>query len=238
MKKTPKKLLNEGNAKTIKGEKYGYKTFGLHLSPSDKSGFNTCHWASKGCRMACLDTAGRGAMSNVQASRIAKTRYLFEHRSDFVIQLRAEIMKAIKRAERLNLIPCFRLNLTSDIPWEDYDDLISDFPQVTFYDYTKGKKRMTAYLDGELPPNYHLTYSRSERKGDDLASIAFLESGGNVAVVFRNQLPKTWKGYEVIDGDKSDLRFLDGTKKVIGLVEKGRAKKDESGFVVESSNDL
>jgi len=230
--KTPKKLLNDGNAKTIKGEKLGFKTFGLHLSPSDKSGFNTCQWASKGCRMACLDTAGRGIMSNVQASRIAKTRYLFEYRADFVNQLRSEIGKAIKRAEKLEMVPCFRLNLTSDIPWETYG-IIEEFPQVTFYDYTKGTKRMSAYLAGELPPNYHLTYSRSERKGDDLTCLAFLESGGNVAIVFRNELPKTWKGYEVINGDESDLRFRDGSGKVVGLVEKGMAKKDETGFVVE-----
>jgi hypothetical protein len=38
----------------------------------------------------------------------------------------------------------------------------------------------------------------------------------------------------VINGDETDLRFLDGKQKVVGLVEKGRAKKDESGFVVES----
>lgn len=92
---------------------------------------------------------------------------------------------------------------------------------------------MSAYLAGELPPNYHLTYSRSERKGDDLACLAFLESGGNVAIVFRNELPATWKGYDVINGDESDLRFRDGSGKVIGLVEKGMAKKDETGFVVE-----
>lgn len=140
MKKTPKKLLNEGNAKTIKGEKLGFKTFGLHLSPSDKSGYNACQWASKGCRMACLDTAGRGIMSNVQESRIAKTRYLFEHRADFLTQLRKEIRLAIKRAEKNDMVPCFRLNLTSDIPWEDYG-IITEFPQVTFYDYTKGKKK-------------------------------------------------------------------------------------------------
>jgi hypothetical protein len=37
----------------------------------------------------------------------------------------------------------------------------------------------------------------------------------------------------VINGDETDLRFLDGKQKVVGLVEKGRAKKDESGFVIE-----
>jgi hypothetical protein len=63
-----------------------------------------------------------------------------------------------------------------------------------------------------------------------------LEMGGNVAVVFRNQLPKTWKGFEVVNGDETDLRFLDKKGVVVGLIEKGFAKKDETGFVQEGVN--
>ena len=227
------KLLNSGNAKTIKGEKLGFKTYGVHLSPFNKSGFQVCKWASKGCARACLDTAGRGVMSNVQRSRINKTKFLFEDRSGFLDQLRAEIKSAIRSSEKKGLVPCFRLNLTSDFKWEE-TGIFEEFPEAQFYDYTKGKNRMLEYLQGNLPPNYHLTYSRSEKKGDDIHSKAFLKSNGNVAVVFRGKLPKTWEGFDVIDGDESDLRFLDGTGKVIGLVEKGLAKKDETGFVVEA----
>ena len=227
------KLLNSGNAKTIKGEKLGFKTYGVHLSPFNKSGFQVCKWASKGCAKACLDTAGRGVMSNVQRSRINKTKFLFEDRNGFLDQLRAEIKSAIRSSEKKGLVPCFRLNLTSDFKWEE-TGIFEEFPEVQFYDYTKGKKRMIEYLEGNLPPNYHLTYSRSEKKGDSVHSKAFLASGGNVAVVFRGKLPKKWHGFDVIDGDESDLRFLDGTGKVIGLVEKGLAKKDETGFVVEA----
>lgn len=227
------KLLNSGNAKTIKGEKLGFKTYGVHLSPFNKSGFQVCKWASKGCARACLDTAGRGVMSNVQRSRINKTKFLFEDRNGFLDQLRAEIKSAIRSSEKKGLVPCFRLNLTSDFNWEE-TGIFEEFPEVQFYDYTKGKNRMIEYLEGNLPPNYHLTYSRSEKKGDSVHSKAFLASGGNVAVVFRGKLPKTWEGFDVIDGDESDLRFLDGTGKVVGLVEKGLAKKDETGFVVEA----
>jgi len=227
------KLLNSGNAKTIKGEKLGFKTYGVHLSPFNKSGFQVCKWASKGCARACLDTAGRGVMSNVQRSRINKTKFLFEDRNGFLDQLRAEIKSAIRSSEKKGLVPCFRLNLTSDFKWEE-TGIFEEFPEAQFYDYTKGKNRMLEYLQGNLPPNYHLTYSRSEKKGDDIHSKAFLKSGGNVAVVFRGTLPKTWNGFDVIDGDESDLRFLDGTGKVVGLVEKGLAKKDETGFVVEA----
>ena len=57
-------------------------------------------------------------------------------------------------------------------------------------------------------------------------------SGGNVAVVFRGSLPAEYMGKKVVNGDESDLRFLDEKNVVVGLVEKGQAKKDESGFVV------
>ena len=231
------KLLNQGNAKTLKGEKVGFRTFGLHLSPANKSGFNVCQWSSAGCRAACLDTAGRGCMSNVQNSRIAKTQRFFKDNFGFMSDLRIEIGKAIKSAARKSLTPCFRLNLTSDIPWENMKkgsktSVIEEFPEVNFYDYTKGFTRMMAWLDGKMPDNYHLTFSRSEETSDDRMK-KILSLGGNVAVVFRGSLPKTYLGFPVVDGDENDLRFKDGKGLVVGLVEKGLAKKDETGFVVE-----
>jgi len=153
----------------------------------------------------------------------------------FMAQLFKEIASAVKSAQKKNLIPCFRLNLTSDLPWEkitlDGKTVFDLFPQVTFYDYTKSAQRMTAFLTGEFPSNYHLTFSRSE--SNEKLVDAVLGSGGNVAVVFRGSLPATWKGKHVVSGDESDLRFLDPQNVIVGLVEKGKAKKDSSGFVVE-----
>lgn len=231
------KLLNQGNTKTVKGEVLGYRTFGLHLSPANKSGYNVCQWASAGCRAACLDTAGRGCMSNVQDSRINKTKRFFKDQIGFMSDLRIEIGKAIISAAKKQMISCFRLNLTSDIPWENIrkgskTNVIEEFPNVNFYDYTKGFYRMRAWLDGKMPDNYHLTFSRSEETSDNKMKT-ILELGGNVAVVFRGSLPKKYMGYKVIDGDKNDLRFKDPKGVVVGLVEKGLAKKDETGFVVE-----
>ena len=231
------KLLNQGNAKTLKGEKVGFRTFGLHLSPASKSGFNVCQWSSAGCRAACLDTAGRGCMSNVQNSRVAKTQRFFKDNFAFMSDLRIEIGKAIKSAARKSLTPCFRLNLTSDIPWENMKkggktSVIEEFSKVNFYDYTKGFTRMIAWLNGKMPDNYHLTFSRSEETSDDRMK-KILSLGGNVAVVFRGSLPKTYLGFPVVDGDENDLRFKDPKGVIVGLVEKGLAKKDETGFVVE-----
>ena len=228
------KLLSDNN-KIHKGEKFGFYTLGIHLSPHDKSGYNVCPWASEGCAMACLDTAGMGAFSNVQESRINKTRFFFEDKQGFFCKLAHEISLAVKRADKKGLIPCFRLNLTSDLPWEgirnaDRKTIFELFPTVQFYDYTKGFSRMRNYLNGKMPSNYHLTFSRSESNQVHCDIIAKL--GGNVACVFRNELPKTWQGKRVINGDESDLRFRDPKGCIVGLVEKGRAKKDETGFVL------
>lgn len=230
------KLLNSGNSKTIKGEKKGFRTFGIHLAPSKLSGHNVCLWASKGCAMACLNTAGRGAMSNVQKARINKTKLFFQDKDGFMRQLIKEITSSVKSSKKKGLTPCFRLNLTSDIPWEgvrhEGKTIFELFPDCKFYDYTKGSYRMHRYLDGKLPNNYHLTFSRSEETSDDKMKRV-LSKGGNVAVVFRGELPKKYLGFAVVDGDDTDLRFLDPKGVIVGLVEKGLAKKDQTGFVVE-----
>ena len=59
-----------------------------------------------------------------------------------------------------------------------------------------------------------------------------MQQGYNVAIVF-NELPATYNGYKVIDGTDTDLRFLDEKGVIVGLVAKGKAKKDLSGFTVD-----
>jgi hypothetical protein len=234
-------LLTQGNAKILKGEKLGYITKGLHFSPADKSGHEVCRWRSKGCTKACLDTAGRGQMDSIQNARIAKTKLFFKKQFDFLVKLEKEIASTIKSAKKKEMTAVFRPNLTSDIAWESvfFDEekpqtIFDKFPETQYYDYTKSFMRMAQFLNGELPSNYHLTFSRSENNQKLVEMV--LEMGGNVAVVFRNQLPKTWKGYEVVNGDENDLRFLDKQGVIVGLIEKGRAKKDETGFVQEGVN--
>ena len=234
-------LLTSGNQKILKGEKLGYITKGIHLAPANLAGYEVCQWRSKGCTIACLNTAGRGQMNSVQQSRIAKTKLFFEQKADFLAKLAKEITSTIKSSIKKEMQAVFRLNLTSDIMWENQKDsqgktIFEQFKETMFYDYTKSFKRMANFLSKEknFPSNYHLTFSRSEHN-DKLCEMV-LEMGGNVAVVFRNQLPQTWKGYEVVNGDETDLRFLDKKGVVVGLIEKGMAKKDETGFVQEGIN--
>jgi hypothetical protein len=98
------------------------------------------------------------------------------------------------------------------------------FQSVQFYDYTKLPNRRN------VPSNYHLTFSRSE--SNELDALRILANGVmNVAVVF-DTLPTKWAGVKVIDGTETDLRFLDEQGVVVGLVAKGKAKKDNSGFTI------
>jgi hypothetical protein len=154
-------------------------------------------------------------------------------------QLVREIGNAVKLANKKGMIPCFRLNLTSDLEWETIEDgngktIFDHFPEVQLYDYTKSFLRMAKFINGNFPSNYHLTFSRSEHNQKLVEMV--LQMGGNVAIVFRDQLPCTWEGVEVVNGDANDLRFLDKSGVIVGLIEKGLAKKDESGFVQEGVN--
>lgn len=222
-------LLSVGtDAKTVKGEKFGWLTFILYLAPHIISkpfgGSNVCPFASPGCTKACLYTSGMGKFSNVQEARIRKTVEFFKDRQGFLDRLAKDVEKAVKYAEKKGMKCCFRLNGTSDINWASL--FIPKFPELQFYDYTKGFNRV---IENELS-NYHLTFSRSEKNQEQVLEI--LEKGHNAAVVFK-KVPTEWQGFEVVDGDQSDLRFLDKKGVVVGLKAKGDAKKDESGFVVQ-----
>jgi hypothetical protein len=97
---------------------------------------------------------------------------------------------------------------------------------------------MINFLDGKMPTNYHLTFSKSE-KNDAVCDIV-LRKGGNVAMVFKDYKKVVTDGrydfkgrsYKVVDGDKNDLRFKDPKNCIVALKAKGKALKDTSGFVV------
>ena len=89
---------------------------------------------------------------------------------------------------------------------------------------------MKKYLDCRMPPNYYLTYSRTENNGDVCKEI--LRAKANVAIVFHPSIPEKWERFTVINGDESDLRFLDPEGVWVGLTAKARAKKDMTGFTI------
>lgn len=243
--KKSKNLLSFKNSKTIKGEKLGVKTAILYLSPYNQNskGINLCSHASDGCAEACLFGSGAARFPKVQQGKIDKTEYYLHDRIGFLNQLKFEIERII-RLHSTKWDIAIRLNGTSDIPFEKFKvfegkNIFELFPEVTFYDYTKNYLRFNKVL----PNNYHLTFSRSEN--NHAKSMELLKRGFNVAMVFgvknSNELPKTYMGFKVIDGDENDLRYLDPKNVIVGLKykyltgagSKGKNNYSKNEFVIK-----
>jgi len=233
------KLIASGaDAKTIKGNGDKYETAIMYMQPWKSSGINVCANAEiAGCIDGCLFTAGRGAMNTVQAARAKKTAWFAADRDGFMAQLVVDVTKFIKYCDKQGVMPVIRLNGTSDIRWEriavdDYANIFDMFPTVQWYDYTKIANRKI-----ENVSNYHLTFSYSEANSLYKKQIEIAKAKGmNMAVVFRSvdAIPHHFMDRPVISGDADDLRFLDPDGVVVSLYAKGRAKKDTSGFVIDT----
>jgi len=247
--KMPSYLLSvEADAKTDKGTASGYLTGILYLAPGQLAGVgNLCPHASAGCLAACLFTAGRaGIFEAVNAARVMRTRLLHDNRAGFIAMLKGEISALIRKAKRRGLKPVVRLNGTSDLPWEKLaPELFTEFPGLKLYDYTKSLRRAVAFAKGELPRNYHLTFSYSETNA--AAAGLALAAGVNVAAVAdgvkpgqRFALPGLPEARPTFSADRHDLRFLDrkatdGRGRIGILKAKGKAKADKSGFVIRAT---
>ena len=256
-----------GNAKTLKGDKRGvYKTAIMYLAPATMAGgANLCPMATlAGCNPThgggCLVKAGRASYQPaINVHRIAKTQRYLASRSLFMAELVRDIEAFVRHCKRENVLPACRLNGTSDIAFEVAHPVIRDdelfssifdaFPEVQFYDYTKIYKRVKR----PLPANYHLTlsYSAANQRYADAIIEAALDTGVNIAIVYRTKalrdafiaegahyLGKIGFGMramkrEVIDGDETDMRFADPLGVIVGLYAKGKdAKADTTGFVL------
>ena len=238
-----KALLSIGSdAKTVKGETYGFLTGILYLAPYTSTKWNTCAMAAIAqCGAACLYTAGRGAMSTVAQGRINKTIWFYSERDTFMQQLALNIKQLVAKATKKGLIPLIRLNGTSDIQWEKisfadadgkvWENIMMMFPDVQFYDYTKLANRQ------KLPSNYDLTFSYSGVYGFQPYVEKAKANGMRIAVVFRSKaaIPESFIGMRCVDGDKSDIRHLDDDGVVVALYAKGKAKVDMTGFVVDAA---
>ena len=246
--KFPTNLLSlESDAKTKKGAKKGYLTGIMYLSPHKVSGSDVCTSAVLAkCAEPCLNLSGKGVLSSVQAARLRKTLFFQQYKAEFFNTLVKNIKSLERKAKKRGLLPCVRLNGTSDIAWENevftekdkngivtFSGTIFDkYPNIQFYDYTKLPTRNVKGI-----ANYHLTFSYSGVNSYQKIVKKGIDNGMNIAVVFANQLPETFLGLPVIFGDDDDLRFLDNakikTQLVVGLPAKAKAKKDNSGFVVK-----
>jgi len=245
-------LTISADAKTVKGEKKGLLTAIMYFAPWKLSGYQVCPLAEvAGCVGDCLNTAGRGGMARpdadtieidghvvklnaIQKARIARTRFFFEDRTAFMVQLSKEIVAAKKKADKMGYAFAVRLNGTSDIRWENVaylgKNVFEHFPDIFFYDYTKIPNRK---IDGIK--NYHLTFSYSARDAFQKIFVKAKEFYGktmNYAFVYMKVIPKTFMGLSVVNGDEDDARFKDAPGIAIALKAKGRARKSNSGFAL------
>lgn len=207
-----KKLLSDGktNAKLAKNN---LKTYGLSLIPHSLNSKkeNLCKFSTAECRKSCLNMTGQGAFSSVQIARLNKADYFVNHKSDFINKLYGELSTINKKGKA-----AIRLNVISDVDWEGEmkknGKSLGEFKNITFYGYTKNPE----LINGNNLDNQHYTFSFSGYNWDKCEKF-LKEKTANVAVVFKNDLPLTYKGFRVIDGTISDERFLDEKGVIVGL---------------------
>lgn len=238
-KKLPKLSLLSvmQDAKTIKSLRDAragetrYLTGILYIAPAEEGGVNVCVGSSGCCRIGCLNTAGDPATLKTKIpARVRKAKELHLSPELFYAKLKSDILVLDSVAKHLGFKTAIRLNGTSDYDFgKDLDEFIREqvAKGIKFYDYTKVLPKYKKYHKGGL---IHHTFSRSEV--NDKQALEVLKNGGNVAYVFfGKKLPEYYLGYRVIDGDNSDLRFLDDEMKenegeglIIGLIAKGYLK--------------
>ncbi len=233
-------LFSVDNPKTLKGESLGYETLILHFSPhkANGKGVNLCPYASLECIENCLNDSGMASVyPTIHKARIRKTDEFLEDRVQFTGKLIQEIFKAVKRARKKGVVLVVRLNGTSDIRWSKIKykgwNIFQWFPEIQFYDYTKNP---TIWLEARQMKNYRVTFSWSGRNTETVDNI--ISEGGSVAVPFQirkgQPLPTTFRGLKVVDGDVSDLRFLDDRNVIVGLRVKGnKQKKVKNNFLIQ-----
>lgn len=210
-------------AKIAKGKKINMATYAIYFAPYKLSGYNVCAKATKECIMGCLNTSGRvkmDAKNIIVTARTNRTIAFYEQREKFMNLLIAEISRYKKWAASKGMDFSVRLNGTSDLSPEIFkafgQNVLELFPDVQFYDYTKIANRVKLT---EKYKNYHLTFSYT---GDNwIESDMALKNGVNTAVIFDvkkgKDLPQTFNGYKVIDGDISDYRPYDEKGVIVGL---------------------
>lgn len=276
-----------------------FDTYLIHFTPAAQSGFITCKCSSSGCASECLHTAGNlGALADKTFVRLMRTFELAKEGPILIDKLKKTIKTRLDKAESQNKKLVIRLNGTSDFDWREFagsngKNVFEEFPTTQFYDYTKASDHFD-----NMPPNYHLTFSRSEKNYKKAKEL--IEKGHNVAVVFgpgkvggddvfypkkvseqtinelklANLIPKDYvypikkeligkillplkfDGYDVVNGDNHDLRFLEKSKAekgfIIGLTAKGTSsfenfdikqdkflsnyEGDKEGFVVQPND--
>lgn len=223
----------------------GWLNIGLTLAPAGecawafKDRFTACLNATAGCMPACVGKGGHGRsrkdggmQDHGYVARCGRTIAWAYDADRFEYLLIQEVRTQERNADYVGLKVAFRGDIASD--WQVLSSKVALATFVKAYGYTKRRETLD-WKDGVVR-----VLSRSERN-DDLVMDA-LACGHNAAVVFdvkKNQLPQTWRGFPVINGDLHDLWFLHlkDEPTIVGLSLKGnRLEKSiarAKGFAVK-----
>jgi len=209
---------------------------GRGLPMLDGPRFGVCIGSSAECRKSCLVYAGQNqavAHNNVvKGARLGA--FLYEPEAFFRMVIDST-RRHIKSSVKAGMVPYFRPNILSDLPWETmFPDYWRVFPSLRVYDYSKVEGRQTDFLgqfeeraigskEGIL--RYDLTYSFS---GDNMLQLEEelhhgrilsngKRSGRRVAVVFLRGLKhgtkggkKGFKAAEPFPAKMFDRKIIDG----------------------------
>ena len=244
--KPPNFLIKvNASSKIVKGLKLNTFTGVLYLESHTMVASKTiCPNAIRnGCHVDCLVSSGMLGMKAQQIAMISRTLYYLNFKKEFMAQLKLEINKGYKKYGDSFAV---RLNGTSDINWKD---IISEFPNVQFYDYTKIKNMMIKNKN----KNHHYTFSGSmfsQYSRKELKQA--IDEGLNVAIAFNTKeskkdtlkIPKQlFNNKPLISFDDTDVRFKDKQGSIGYLKRKGSNiqqrlndnKKFNNFFVTESN---
>jgi hypothetical protein len=176
----------------------------------------------------------------VAKARLRKTLAYLSNPARFMRQIHAELLVLRRKAAKLRAILLVRLNGTSDnryelIGFDGHANIFTANPDVQFYDYTKLANRK------DIPANYDITFSYSGVPQFAPHVSRAIAAGMRIAVVFRKRATvdamlrdnATFLGLPLVDGDDNDVRHIDPAGAVVALYAKGKARSDQSGFVVD-----
>ena len=236
-----KALWSTTSAKAAKASGFGYINAIHYMAPHTIAGVgNLCPFASPGCAASCLGYhTGHASMvknshdvtskNRTRISRDDKAWHYMRNRGNYRVALHKGIEKLKRKALKEGLKLAIRFNGSTDVTGEPVM-IANAHPEIPVNEYTKSVRFALANARGEHPANLRVCFSRSEINHDDCIKV--LEAGGIVSVVFHGELPATWEGFEVVNGDEHDLLHKWPRGVVVGLKAKGAAKRDTTGFVV------
>ena len=216
-----------------------------YLSQSDgivNARINLCRWSTRGCRSLCLGLhSGHHRLAlnlHSQIAQVRRTRYLMRDPGGFMRALDREIKSLHRASIRRGMDTAIRLDGTSDIWLAGRTWIAASNPDCYFYDYTKANPMVRSGNHARA----HLTYSVSESRKSWQIGADYMRAGGCAAIVVDRATHATaidfceFRGFPVLDGDASDLRYLDTPGHAVLLRAKGKpAIEDRTGFVYRSA---